>query len=95
MDTFHAVVLNMQRYICNNIIIIVANVNFIILEFLSARFVHPGAPQLNSLSFFKKARITKLLINPFFLTTMMSELPEYLNEQLGVFLNVKQLFCIV
>ena len=31
----------------------------------------------------------KLLIN-FFLTTMTSELSKYLNEQLGVFLNIKQ-----
>ena len=36
----------MPQYSYNNIIIIVANV--IILEFLSARFVHPGTLQLNT-----------------------------------------------
>ena len=45
----HARVLNRPRYNYNNIIIIVTNV--IMLEFLSARFVHPGAPQLTILSF--------------------------------------------
>ena len=39
---------NVPRYSCNNIIIIVTNV---ILEFLSARFVHPGARQLTILFF--------------------------------------------
>ena len=38
----------LQRYF--NIIIVVINVVF--LEFLSARFAHPGAPQLTILSFF-------------------------------------------
>ena len=37
----NAMVLIMPRYSYNNIIIIVTNV--IILEFFSARFVHPGA----------------------------------------------------
>ena len=45
-----ASVLNMSRNSYNNIIIIVTNVN--ILEFLSAWFVHPGAPQLTILYFF-------------------------------------------
>ena len=37
----------------------------------------------------RMTKASKLLIN-FFLTTMASELSKYLNEQLGVFLNVKQ-----
>ena len=41
-ELFYARILNMPRHSYNNIIIIVTNV--IILEFLSARFVHPGAP---------------------------------------------------
>ena len=41
-------VLNMLRYIYNNIITVT---NVIILEFLSARFVHPGSPQLIILSY--------------------------------------------
>ena len=40
-----AKVVNMLRYSHNNIIIIIAT-NVIILQFFSARFVHPGAPQL-------------------------------------------------
>ena len=43
-------VLNMPRYSYNNIIIDITNV--IILEFLSAWFVTPGALQLTNLSFF-------------------------------------------
>ena len=43
-------ILNMLWHSYNNIIIIVANA--IILEFLSARFVRPGAPQLTILPFF-------------------------------------------
>ena len=39
----------MPRYSCNNIIIIVTNA--ILLECLSARFVHLGALQLTILSF--------------------------------------------
>ena len=39
----------MGQYSYNNIIIIVSNV--IILEFLSAQFVHAGTRQLNILSF--------------------------------------------
>ena len=39
----------MLRYSYNNIIIVI---NVSILEFLSARFVHLGAPQLTILSFF-------------------------------------------
>ena len=44
----------MARYSYNNIIINVTNV--IILEFSSARFVHPGAPQLMTLSYLKGVR---------------------------------------
>ena len=40
--------LNMPRYSYNKIIIVT---NVIILEFLAAWFVHPGAPQLTNLSF--------------------------------------------
>ena len=39
----------MLQYSYGNIIIVA---NIIILEFLSARFVHPGALQLTILSFF-------------------------------------------
>ena len=42
--------LNMPWYSYDNIIIIVINV--IVLEFLSAWFVHTAAPQLSILSFF-------------------------------------------
>ena len=47
-------VLNMPRYSCSNIIIIVTSV--IILEFSSARFVYPGAPQLTVLAFLTRVR---------------------------------------
>ena len=40
----------MPRYSCNNVIIVVTNA--IILEFLSAWFVYPGARQLTILSLF-------------------------------------------
>ena len=43
-------VLSMLWFSYNNIIIIVTNIR-ITLEFLSARFVHPGAPQLTISSF--------------------------------------------
>ena len=46
----YARVLNMRWYCHNNIIIFVNNV--IILDFKSAGFVHPSAPQLTNLSFF-------------------------------------------
>ena len=45
--------LNMPQYSYNTVIIIVTNI--IILEFLSARFVHPGAPYLPN-SFLIKVR---------------------------------------
>ena len=45
--------------------------NIIILEFLSARFVHPGAPQLTILSFLKRVRASE---KQNFSTTMTSEL---------------------
>ena len=41
--------LNMLRYSYSDIVIIVSNI--IILEFLLARFVHLGTPQLTTLSF--------------------------------------------
>ena len=46
-------VLNMLRYSYNKIIIVS---NVIILEFLSARFVHSGTPQLIILSFLTQVR---------------------------------------
>ena len=46
----YARVLNMPLYSYYSIIIIVTN--FIMLEFLSARFVYPGTMQLTILSFF-------------------------------------------
>ena len=70
----YARVLNMWQYSYNSIITIANNV--IVLQFLSTRFLHPSAPQRTILSLF--------------LTTMTSELSKYLNEQLSVFLNVKQ-----
>ena len=45
----HPRVLNVLRYSYNDIIIIVTKV--IVLEFLSARFVHPGAPKLTIILF--------------------------------------------
>ena len=42
-ELFYARILNMLRHSYDNIIIIIVT-NVIILEFLSARFVHPGAP---------------------------------------------------
>ena len=106
-------VLNMPRYNYNSIIIAT---NIAILEFLPARFLHPGFPQLIILSFLTQVRRYKnngsyylsfsnekfLLIHfslvikkqkmilYFFLTTMTSELSKYFNEQLGIFLNVKE-----
>ena len=47
----YARVLKMLQYNYNNIILI-AVINVIILEFLSARFVHSGTPQCAILSFF-------------------------------------------
>ena len=47
-------VLNISRYSYNNPIIVVANV--IILKFLSARFVDPGAPQLTILFLLTRVR---------------------------------------
>ena len=49
LGTKYARVLNILRYRYNNIIIVT---NVIILEFSSARFVHPGAQQLSILSLF-------------------------------------------
>ena len=73
-------VLNMPRY-SYNIIIIVTN---IILEFLSAGFVHLGAQQQPFYLFLARVktgitRANKLLIL-FFLTTMTSELSTYMFE---------------
>ena len=65
----------MSRYNCNNIIIVT---NVIILEFLSARFVHPGA--LLPFCFFytrEHVKASKLLINKlYFLTTIMPAFKE-------------------
>ena len=44
----------MLGYSYNNVIIIITNV--VLLEFLFARFVHPGALQLTILSFLTKVR---------------------------------------
>ena len=114
-DIKYAGVLNILRYICSKIIIVT---NFVILEFLSVRFVDAGPPELtilifqhvledvmimkanellnltslNEIVFLKYFFSWSINTNWFciFLTTMMSELSKYLNEQLGVFLNVKQ-----
>ena len=65
------------------------------LEFLSASFVHPGA-LLPSYRFqhqleHKNIENWKIFNKLFFLTTITSELSNYLNEQLVIFLlNVKQ-----
>ena len=45
----YAKILNIAQYSYNNIIIVT---NVTILEFLSAQFVHPDAPQLNIIYFF-------------------------------------------
>ena len=86
----------MPRYSYDSIIILVTNVILLefLLEFLSARFVHPCALQLTILSFFNTSysiRITRLAKanKLFFLATMTSVCSKYLNEQLGVFLKVK------
>ena len=66
----------------------------LLLEFLSAQFVHPSTQQLTILSFFNMSletwitrleKANKHLIN--FLTIMTLELSKYLNEQLGAFLK--------
>ena len=76
----------MSRYSYSNITIVT---DVAVLEFLYALFVHPGYPRLIILFFFlqklEHKYITKFKL---FLTTMTSELSEYLNEQLGVLLNV-------
>ena len=74
----------------NNITIIVTNI--IMLEFLSARFVHPVAllPFNIFLNMSQNIRMPKTFNKLFSLTTMTLELSKYLSEQLGVFLNVKQ-----
>ena len=46
----YARILNMLQYNYNSISIIVTNI--VILEVLSARFVHPGSPQPTTLFFF-------------------------------------------
>ena len=62
------------------------------LEFLSARFVHPVAllPFNIFLNMSQNIRMPKTFNKLFSLTTMTLELSKYLSEQLGVFLNVKQ-----
>ena len=69
-----------EFWLCRHIVNITnINVtNVIILEFLSARFVNQGAPQITILYFFnidtnKNIRITKAN-KLFFLATMISEL---------------------
>ena len=62
------------------------------LELLSAGFVHP-VTLLAFNRFFNMSqniRMLKIFNKLFSLTTMTSELSKYVNEQLGVFLNVKQ-----
>ena len=77
----------MLRYSYNNIII---TVTVIKLEFLCARIL------VNSWVLFqhelehKNKESQKTLNKLFFLTTVTSEIPKYLVEKLGVFLNVKQ-----
>ena len=48
----YAGVLNLLQYSYINIVIIIIVTNVIMLEFLSAWFVHPGSAQLTILSFF-------------------------------------------
>ena len=82
-DIKYTKVLNMLWYGYNNII----KTNVILLEFLSARFVHSGVLQLTILSFFwheLEHNHNKIFNKLFFLTTMTSELLKYLNEHLGV-----------
>ena len=59
-------ILSIPQYSYNNIITIVTNV--VMLEFLSARFIHPGAANISSFFFNKscnirKTKASKLLIN--------------------------------
>ena len=53
-DIKYARTLNLLPYSYNNIV-----TNVVLLEFLSAQFVYPGAPQLTILSFLTQVRITK------------------------------------
>ena len=94
-DIKYAMVFNIQHFSYNNIIIVVTNV--IILELLSARFVHPGYLQLNILSFFNTSYnigVTKLLINFFFWLQWRKSFRKDLKEHLRVLkldvLNVKK-----
>ena len=80
----------MPRYSYNNITII--GTNIIMLELLSAGFVHPVA-LLAFNRFFNMSqniRMLKIFNKLFSLTAMTSELSKYINKQPGVFLNVKQ-----
>ena len=78
-------------YSYNNIIIVT---NVIVLEFLSAQFVHLGALLLFYLfqhELEHKNNESQYIFNKLFsLTTMAPELLKYLYEQLGLFLNTKQ-----
>ena len=84
-----------EFWICCDIIIITLLLYLmLLLEFLSAQFVHPSTQQLTILSFFNMSletwitrleKANKHLIN--FLTIMTLELSKYLNEQLGAFLK--------
>ena len=64
----------------------------LLLGFLSVRFVYPGPAQPTILSFFNTIyNVGVMKANKlFFLTSTTSELLKYLNEQLGVLLNVKE-----
>ena len=79
---------NMLQYSYNNIIITVTNI--IELEFLCARIlVNSWILSQHKLEH-KNNENQKTLNKLFFLTTVTSEIPKYLVEKLGVFLNVKQ-----
>ena len=76
------------QYSYNNIIIIATNI--IELEFLCARILVNSSILSQHKLEHKNNENQKTLNKLFFLTTMTSEIPKYLVEKLGVFLNVKQ-----
>ena len=72
---------------------IAISITVIMLESLSARFVHPATPQPTILPFFQQMlehKKIKTFNKMFFLTALAPELSKYLNEWQGVSLNVKQ-----
>ena len=95
----------MLRYNYNNIIIIIIIIIFIItiiiiatnvimLKFLPFRFIHPVAQLplylfLNTSLNVRTTKANKLFNKLFYFTTMTSELSKNLNEQQGVFWNMK------